>query len=244
MSTVASLLPYPPHADPKAWDIIHNFATSEDRSLPEAETALQAHLGDRFVDSDWQQALAAVMEAEGDTKQALGAINDLYKSATRQSGFKFWIPAPPTVAPKTHQAELVEGELMKDISDLKARNRIFGPIPSVDDILNPLEERQQEGAPLDGSVKGIADMVWKKVAGVDRDVEEVEDSDSKDDARSPIPSCADLIALCQRVEQGCMQYGDPQFSLELSLQLSKFCGILQREELLFATQTTLDRFFS
>ena len=184
------------------------------------------------------------MEAEGDTEQALGAINNLYKSATRQSGFKIRIPAPPTVAPKTRQAELVEGELMKDISDLKARNRIFGPIPSVDDILDPLEERQQEGAPLDGSVKGIADMVRKEVAGVDRDVEEVEDSDSEDDARSPIPSRADLIALCQRVEQGCMQYGDPQFSLELSLQLSKFRGILRREELLFATQTTLDRFFS
>ena len=42
--------------------------------------------------------------------------------------------------------------------------------------------------------------------------------------------------LCQRVEVGCMQYGDPQFSLNLSIQLRIFRGILRREELMTATQ--------
>jgi hypothetical protein len=45
-------------------------------SLPEAESALQAHLGDRFIDSNWRPALAAVMDAEGDTNKALDVINE------------------------------------------------------------------------------------------------------------------------------------------------------------------------
>jgi hypothetical protein len=40
-----------------------------------------------------------------------------------------------------------------------------------------------------------------------------------------------------------MHYGNPKLSLEISHQLFKFCGILQREELANSTQTTLDNYF-
>ncbi|KAH9956763.1 hypothetical protein BC827DRAFT_1138974 [Russula dissimulans] len=57
-------------------------------TLSSVECALQAHLGDRFVDSDWQPALSVIMEAEGDTDKALSIVNNLYKNATHQSHLK------------------------------------------------------------------------------------------------------------------------------------------------------------
>jgi hypothetical protein len=101
------------------------------------------------------------MEAEGDTDKALNAINDLYKRATHWSGLKLHIPAQHTViAPsKSHQATLVEAKLVEKVSALRSHNHIFGPAPSVDEIVDPIEEWQQEEEELDGSVKGIADLV-------------------------------------------------------------------------------------
>jgi hypothetical protein len=87
-AAITSLLPYAPHADPIAWEIVRDFATSDNISLPRAEELLQTHLGTRFVNSDWQPALAAVMDAEGDAEKALSAVNDLCKSATSCSGLK------------------------------------------------------------------------------------------------------------------------------------------------------------
>jgi hypothetical protein len=85
--------------------------------------------------------------------------------------------------------------------------------------------------------------VKKEAIEADRAVKEVNDSDDDNDKEPPVPPCAKLITLCQQLELSCMYYGDPQFSLELSHQLFKFHGILQKEELKYATQTTLDNFF-
>jgi hypothetical protein len=48
-------------------------------SLPQAEVALKAHLGNRFIEFDWQPALSAIMGAEGDTDKALSLVNNLTK---------------------------------------------------------------------------------------------------------------------------------------------------------------------
>jgi hypothetical protein len=239
-SAISSLLPFPPHADPHAWEIVRNFATSDDISLPGVENALQTHLGDRFVDSDWRPALAAVMEAEGDADKALSAINNLYENATHRSGLKLRIPARSAVYSKPHQAVLVEAELMDQVAALKSRNQIFGAVQSVDRIVDPVEERQQEESVLDGSVKGIADLVRKEIA--EDEVVEVVDSDEDEDG-PPIPSRADLINYCRQLEIGCMHYGDPKLSLEISHNLFKFRGILRRAELANSTQSTLDSYF-
>ncbi|OAX32136.1 hypothetical protein K503DRAFT_776957, partial [Rhizopogon vinicolor AM-OR11-026] len=48
-----------------------------------------------------------------------------------------------------------------------------------------------------------------------------DDGDDGDNAHSLITR-PDIFDLCQRVEAGCMQYGDPQFSLNLLIQLQFF----------------------
>ncbi|KIK11436.1 hypothetical protein PISMIDRAFT_50390, partial [Pisolithus microcarpus 441] len=90
-------------------------------SLPNAESQLQAHLGDRFVDSDWQPALRAVMEAEGDVDKASTAVDSLRKAAVACSGLKLKIPRV-----KPQQSLLVKEDLISKVELLKSCNCIFG----------------------------------------------------------------------------------------------------------------------
>ena len=47
-------------------------------TLPIAEEQLKTHLGDRYNTRDWQPALDAVMNAEGDIIQAQEALAQLF----------------------------------------------------------------------------------------------------------------------------------------------------------------------
>ena len=49
-------------------------------TLPETERRLQEHLGGCYDDHDWQPAINAVMDAEGDISKALEAIRRLSAS--------------------------------------------------------------------------------------------------------------------------------------------------------------------
>ncbi|KAF9232764.1 hypothetical protein BU15DRAFT_25087, partial [Melanogaster broomeanus] len=125
------------HADPVGWKIVREFATTE-MNLPEVEARLAAHLGDRYVDVDWRPALAAIMDAEGDVATAMKAIEPLYDTADRRTGIKIHIPAaqPP---PQLSDAETT---LMTSITTLQQRNRVFGEPLSLEEILDPAEERE------------------------------------------------------------------------------------------------------
>ncbi|KIJ48340.1 hypothetical protein M422DRAFT_45354 [Sphaerobolus stellatus SS14] len=50
-SLTAPALPKSPLTDPKAWEIIEEFATS-DMSLPQAEEQLKVHLGSQYVEAE------------------------------------------------------------------------------------------------------------------------------------------------------------------------------------------------
>jgi hypothetical protein len=66
--------------DPIAWDFIRQYAAGL-KSLPNVENDLHAHLGDKFVDSDWQPVLKVVMESEDDDS-ALDAVSALCTAAS------------------------------------------------------------------------------------------------------------------------------------------------------------------
>jgi hypothetical protein len=69
-------LPHPPMPATltAGWDIIVQFATNS-WSIPEAYSALQEHLGDQYVASEWNGPLDTALGAEGDVNAALAAIN-------------------------------------------------------------------------------------------------------------------------------------------------------------------------
>ncbi|KAG2110406.1 uncharacterized protein F5147DRAFT_537855, partial [Suillus discolor] len=64
-------------------------------SLPAVENDLKAQLCEHYIDSDWQPALKAIMDAEGDTDIALNAVNALAEAASHHTRLKICIPARP-----------------------------------------------------------------------------------------------------------------------------------------------------
>ncbi|KIK13078.1 hypothetical protein PISMIDRAFT_119603 [Pisolithus microcarpus 441] len=108
---------HPAHMDPVAWDFIHQYATGT-MTLPSVESGLRAHLRDQYIDSDWQPALKAVMEAE-DNNTALDAISALRTAALSHSGIKIRIPtltpAATESAQRPNQLTSVESEVMESV---------------------------------------------------------------------------------------------------------------------------------
>ncbi|KAG2074932.1 hypothetical protein BDR04DRAFT_1140477 [Suillus decipiens] len=161
-------------------------------SLPEAESELQAHLSDRFADSDWRLALKAVMDAEGDTDLALRAVNTLEKAAFGRTGLKLRIPV---CQQKPAQLTAAEQELMESINDLKERKRIFGTLLTIDKILDPAEERDNGDLPnFEGGDQAIADEVRREIAVANGEVIEI-DSDDESEEDEPSFTRTEILKL-------------------------------------------------
>ena len=223
---------YPTHADPVAWDFIHQYATGT-ISLPNVETALHMHLGDRYVNTDWAPVLKAVMESE-DNESALDAVSTHRTATQSRSSIKICIPA--------RQLTSAEGELMESVRQLKERNRIHGPLPPVNEVVEPPEERDLPEPVLVGSVEAIADEVRRETAITNGEIVDVDngENDDEDNAEAGALPRDELIKLCKQLEASCMYYGgDAQFSFNLSCDLIKFRALLQREALLTSKQTTV-----
>ncbi|KAG1796120.1 hypothetical protein EV424DRAFT_1353272 [Suillus variegatus] len=96
-------------------------------SRPNAEICLQAYLGNSYSATDWEPTLKVIMEEE-DGDEALKTITSLKKAALCHSGLKIHIPS---------------------LNDLKSQNHIFGVLPTIDELLNPVEEKEVEESLFD-----------------------------------------------------------------------------------------------
>ncbi|KAF9226842.1 hypothetical protein BS17DRAFT_794273 [Gyrodon lividus] len=99
------------------WD--HTQIQQDKMNLPNAEACLVAHLGHRYVNTDWWPAPRAVMDAERDVSIAMKAI-----------------PAA-NLPPQLSNAEKM---LMTSVSALHEHNHIFGKLLPLEKILDPAEE--------------------------------------------------------------------------------------------------------
>jgi hypothetical protein len=72
-------------------------------------------------------------------------------------------------------------------------------------------------------VHEIAVANGEKSLMFDSDDDDGDDNDNDDNGHSSITR-TDLLDLCRQIEVGCMQYGDTQFSLNLSINLRIFRG--------------------
>ncbi|KIJ29372.1 hypothetical protein M422DRAFT_269209 [Sphaerobolus stellatus SS14] len=104
--------------DPKAWEILHEFAAS-DMSLPQAEDKLQAYLGDCYKENEWCATFKAVMEAENDVEEALKALQELTRNISSSGTVQHAaILAPGPIAPP-EELEDIEQDLQGAVNDLK-----------------------------------------------------------------------------------------------------------------------------
>ena len=231
-----------PCADCEAWDIIQAFAPS-DMTLPNAKECLKQHLGDRYNDKDWQPALDAVMNAEGDTSRAQEAIHHL---ASKSQLPRLVIKLPQRLEPIA-QIINVEQELMDSVKELVKRKRIIGCPPTIEELVNPIEEQEVGDSPyrFEGGDAKIVAEVRHEMAVAQGEIIELDESDSEDeDDIDDTLSQQDIIKLCEKLETACFRYGGKNFSLELPHQLRKYRAKLLHEDLRSSTQTSLTNYFT
>ena len=211
-------------------------------TLPDAEEQLKNHLGNRYNEQDWQPALDAVMNAEGDIAKAQEALAQL--SSTTQLP-RLTIRLPPRQsrsdpAPVPSQIVQAEKDLMNSIDDLVKRKRIIGPPPTLEDLVDPIEEREVGDSPyrFEGGDAEIVAEVLHEMAVARGEVIELDDEDKDFLPRS------EVINLCALLEKACIRYGDNDISLELQHHLRRYRGQVQHEHLLNCTQSSLDSYFT
>ncbi|KAH9044898.1 hypothetical protein EDB83DRAFT_2553854 [Lactarius deliciosus] len=220
-----------PYSDHGAWEILRRFAGS-DMTLPQAEAELSSYLGNRYKPEDWFVALDAVMKAEGDTVEAQKAIQQI--SA---------VSRPP-------QLVTIEKDLMASVEDLRKRNRIFGELPTIDELTDPIQERRVlEDSPyaFPGGDKEIVEQVLHEGRVQRGEVIEVEDSDGdEDDDEDPDAHVTrrDAIALVAQLERLTIKFGEVEGNtVELSQQLRQFRVHLLHDDLVNSKQTRIDTYF-
>ena len=213
-------------------------------TLPRAEEHLSQHLGSRYKSEDWRHALKAVMDAEGDVVKAQQAIQKI--SATcEQPKLTIKLPARPS------ELAASESRLANSVRDLQKRNRIFGELPSIDDLLDPIEERQIEDLPH--AFPGGDDNIVKEVQYENKvrcgEIIEVDDDDNNNDNEDPDPNFTrrDTIELVARLERLTIKFGDGNKNterLDLNHHLRKFRAFLYKEEFRHAKQSYIDTYFT
>ena len=223
----------------EGWDIAVQYA-SEPWSLLDAHSFLQERLGDRYVASEWNEPLDTVLSAEDDVDAALAAL-----SALRDK----WAPdsPPDSCEPATTSKEQsqVEKDLLELITQLKGRRRIAGQLLTLDELLDPEEEREiGEGCEsFEGGACEIVAMVQAEMGMARGEIEEI-DSDSDDSGPEVVPaSLKEMVGACRLLEENSMMVC-PEGALEVAQVLRRYRGSLQRMSTEGAKQTTLDRFFN
>lgn len=236
-----------PRADCGAWNILRTFAAS-DMTLPVAEETLKKHLGNRYNESDWQSALNAVMNAEGDVLKAQEALTTLaFESQLPRLTIR--LPgrsrAPELeVAPQITEAE--QG-LMDSVEELVKRRRIIGPPPTLEDLVNPVEEREVGDSPyrFEGGDADIVAEVRREIAIQKGDIIELDADDDSDDDVGDVVSRGEVLKLCEMLEKSCLRYGNDstEFSIDLPRQLRRYRAKLRQDDLRNSTQSLLENYF-
>jgi hypothetical protein len=217
------------------WDIIVQYV-SEEWSLPDVHRRLMEWLGDRYVASDWDKPLDVVLREEDDVDAALASLDAL----------KHKLGVSPATSPKiatTDECTELEGNIRELMKDLRVRNRIFGSPLTIEDILDPAEERNvgnvvQSSKDVDAE---IVARVRKEFSGEDNDAIEL-DSDSDDGIEEPTLSLKEMVALCRTLERASIDVGGER-GLEVAKVMRSYGVDLQALITTRAVQTTLDKYF-
>jgi hypothetical protein len=213
-------------------------------TLPQAEEKISTHLGDRYVAKDWFPALKAVMDAEGNIIEAQKALREISLACER---LKLTIKLPARSARPTQLVDAEEA-IVGSVQRLKDRNRIFGEVPTIDDIIDPVDEREDiEDSPyaFPSGETGIIEQVIHEEKVKRGEIIEIEDDEDDEDDAPPDTSRCETIALIAQLELLAVKFSGPKYnSTALNHSLRSFRAYLHREDLLHGKQTHIDSFFT
>jgi hypothetical protein len=201
--------------------------------LPEVHERLSERLGDQYVSTDWNKPLDAVLSAESDVNQALSALEHL------RDELEVYLPAESERSARTEQCTDLEDHLQGLVNELKNRRRIIGEPLSLDEFLDPEEERKVSGEyDFEGGDAEIVALVQN--GGPDDDSDS--DSDSDEESGEPQIPLKDMIEMCRALETASVGFSNTS-GLEVVKVLRRFRGELQKASTKNAVQTSLDSFF-
>ena len=209
----------------EAWNVLEDLAMSQ-KTLPEAEEGLEKIYGSTYKDSVWRPALAAITGSE----TTEDALNELAKFKAAESGID-------NVNEGNRQREEVETELMDAVTELKVRRRIFGPLPSLEDLVNPPGKLEIGEDP--NRFTNDADIVEAVRKGV---IEEGGIDDEIDECSPPQMSRVEMVRLSESLRKVCLG-ANVEAGYELSKVLRKFEVQIRALDLEKSTQQRLDAWF-
>jgi len=144
------------------------------------------------------------------------------------------------------QCQELEQDILRSIKELKGRNRIFGTAPTLDEFIDPLEEKSVENQAQ--QFKGDAEIVAEvhhEDAVRRGEVIEVDSDDEPDDNvdEEVCMTIAEMMSLCQKLEKASLT-STAECSLDMAKVLRRFRAQLSRIDLETARQTKLTSFWN
>ena len=139
----------------------------------------------------------------------------------------------------------VEEELLDLVAQLKERRCITGQPFTLDELLDPKEEREI-GECLDSFEGGdleIVGIVQAEVGLARGDIEEIDSDSASDDPEVVPPSLKEMIEACRILEENSLVVYT-EGVLNLVQAARRYRGRLQKMSREGAKQTTLDMFFN
>ena len=133
---------------------------------------------------------------------------------------------------------------MNSVSILQEWKRIQGTAPTLEDLLNPIEEKEVGDSPYrfpGGDDEIIAEVLW--ITNGEPDAEDDVDSDDKKEESGP--SVREGLVLCEELDRLCLKHPDAEgvSILVLQQQLRKLRRHLRQLEADSQKQSTLDAFW-
>lgn len=143
-------------------------------------------------------------------------------------------------APTTQCADL-EADLMASVVELKNWNQIFGPLATVEELVNPVEKQENKDslneAMDDGDI--VAQVHYEQASNVEEVSEDKRSNDESEDMTQNGLGTTEIVELCKQLETVCLgtKVGN---ALELTRNLHYFRAKLLRMRMANVRQVTLD----
>jgi len=231
------------------WSVLHTFAIGG-YTMPEAENKLQELLGNDYTLSDWKPAFDAVFAAEENTEDALQALEVLMSKQNPLAG----LPEPDSHSSShtpIQQLSELEDDLITVIDNLVSHWHIHGTAPTLEELLNLIEEVVANQSDPSNSFPGgdaniIEEVQRHATDSIEAESIEVDsDGDMEDVDEGPAISAHKAMTLCESMDKVCLQFPnvDSVSTLELQQQLQLMHGHLHRLDFTSRKQVTLETYF-
>jgi len=208
-------------------------------TFTDAEARLQAYLGCQF---HFAAAAAAIEQMAAQAIASPPATTSPSSSPPAAP-----VPFPNSSVASLSQLQDLEAKLMHAVNSLQQRKRIRGTAPSLEDLLNPIEET--EIGHSDYRFPGGDDEIIAEARRTTTETQDEMDDEAQEEEEEggdELLSAKEGQRLCEQLEKLCLQYSDAEgvSALALQQQLRKLRAHLRRLELASQTQVTLDKFWN